>query len=64
MMMVSRSLSLPWTRFSLMASSVRSMYFAFNLDASALATVVFPTVGVPVMRITCLGMANHLFCSS
>lgn len=53
-MVVSRSWSLPKVRFSFVASSVRLMYSAFSSWASVLAVLVFPTLGVPVMRITCL----------
>lgn len=51
---VSLLLSLLVTRFSVLTSSVMPMYLASSLVASFCETVVFPTPGVPVTRITVL----------
>jgi len=51
-MMVFLSLSSPLIRFSFSASSVKLMYAALSFLLSSRARVVFPTQGVPVMRMT------------
>ena len=53
-MIVSLCLSFPRVRFSFVARSVRLMYSASSFMTSWRAVVVFPTFGVPVMRMTCL----------
>jgi hypothetical protein len=50
---VFRFLSSPVVRLCLLARSVKLMYSASSFVVSCFATVVFPTHGVPVMRMTC-----------
>ncbi len=52
------SVSSPTIRLWWKARSVRFMYLAFKRWASSFATVVLPTHGVPVMRITMFAMVE------
>ena len=51
---VSRFLSMLLVRFSVLTSSVMPTYWAPSSVASCFAVVVFPTPGVPVIRISCV----------